>query len=244
MEAIDIFNDVLTTDRRQSQEVHVNKEGKEPDNTLNISRMSFFVNPTYSAGLDSKPYTVSSQYMKKKRRQGKKSDYVQELTHLLALAEIRYLGSVGKLKAAICANKKLYLMQLVNLIKKAYPVISKMQKLLKKIYLHRWVCRAKEMGAETGFSKTFKIWAFFMHWMKINKRNQLRALLTFKERGMIHDFAIQYYGIDSISKKKLSKFVPPHKKEEPNKHRLERLNISPSKQNPFKVSKESRIYFK
>ena len=137
MEMMDIFNDVLTTERRRSQEFGSEKSEIESDNALNFSKMSFYINPTYSAGQDAKPYTVSSKYIHKKKQRERKSTHSIELTELLALAEIRFLSNVEQLKQAIVVNKKIYLLRIVNFVIKITPIIEILQKMIKKTYWYK-----------------------------------------------------------------------------------------------------------
>ncbi|OMJ65796.1 hypothetical protein SteCoe_37604 [Stentor coeruleus] len=248
METMDIFNDVLTTDRRQSQDIISGKPVIESDNALNFSKMSFFMNPTYSVAGDSKPYTVSSQYIQKKKAQQRKPSYIMELTELLALAEIRYLDNTNKLKEAIVSNRKFYTMRIVHFIRLVYPLIKRLQVLIAKTYWYKWISTHRESNLNRPISKAFILWSFSLLWKKINKRNKMRALISFKERGIIYQFGIQYYGIDSISKKKLSKFLPPFKKEENNKTKLEKIASSKTPAGIslkiLKEDKKERYYFK
>ena len=137
MEKMDIFNDVLTSERRPSQEVGYNKSENEPENALNFSRMSFYINPAYSASENAKPYTISSKYIQKKRNRTRKSSHCIELTQLLALSEIRFLDSVNKIKQAIIFNKKIHLIQIIHFIQSVYPIITRTQKMLKKKYWYK-----------------------------------------------------------------------------------------------------------
>ena len=65
----------------------------------------------------------------------------------------------------------------------------------------------------------------------------------------MYEFGIQYYGIDSISNKKLSRYLPPFKIEEPNQKRLEKIAASDksAKSSILQVLKEpkrEKYYFK
>ena len=244
---MDIFNDVLTTERRLSHEKGFQKSENESDNTQNFSQMNFFVNPTYSAGKDAKPYTTSSKYIKKKRKRERKSAHATELTQLLALAEIRFLDSVNKIKEAIVMNKKIHLIRIISFIRSIYPIVKRVSTLVKKTYLYKWICIHRESNLNRKPSLAFKLWSFTILWKKITKRNKIRALILFRERGIIYEFGIQYYGIDSISKKKLSRFVPPFRKEEANKLKLEKLVAPIEKTNSIvralKNTKIEKSYF-
>lgn len=250
MEMIDIFNDVLTTERRPSLEIGPNKSESEPNITLNFSKMSFYVNPTYFGGEEAKPYTVSSKYIPKKKHKRRKSAESAELTQLLALAEIRFLNNVNKIKEAITSNKKIHLMCIINFIKTIYPIIKRLKVLIKKTYWYKWICINRESNSNRPASLAFKLWSFLTLWKKITKRNKMRTFIIFKERGIIYELGIQYYGIDSISRKKLSKYVPPFNKEHSNKARLEKILENSSKNSDgnllqiLKEKKKNRSYFK
>lgn len=246
---MDIFHDVLTSERRLSQELGYQKTEHDGETKLDISKMNFFVNPTYSAGNDAKPYTVSSKYIQKKSNRVRKSAHTSELTELLALSEIRFISNVNQIKQAIVMNRKIHLIRIIHFIRSIYPIVKRMAKLLKKTYYHKWVCVHRESNPFRSPPKAFILWSFAIMWKKITKRNKLRALISFKERSIIHKFGIQYYGIDSISKKKLSKFVPPFRKEEPNKSKLDSLVLpgdskSKSILQILKSSKNEKSYFR
>ncbi|OMJ66117.1 hypothetical protein SteCoe_37152 [Stentor coeruleus] len=245
METIDIFNDVLTTDYRQSQDITVEKVGIDHENDLNNSRMSFFINPAYSASGDIKPYTISSNYMQKKKNHTTKSSYITELTELLAMAEIRYLDSTYKIKEAIILNRKIYTMRIVNFIIKIYPIIKHLQFLIFKTYWYKWISVHRESNPNRLKSNAFIIWSFSLLWKKINKRILLKAFLLYKERGILYQFGIQYYGIDSISRQKLSKFIPPLIKEESNKNKLDKIVANRGIiGKSLRDMKKNRYYFK
>jgi hypothetical protein len=235
MDLMDMFNEVLASDRRLSQEVYEQNEEKFQDKTLDISRISYYVNPIYAQGQISKPYIVSSQYQSRKKNPPKKSGYLEELKHLLALAEIRYLENATKLQSAILNSKTLYHLRLINYLKRVYPGIQNMQKMLLKIYLYKWRSKHKDLS-KSLFSfenrkkfevfQKFKLRSLLLLLEKIKKLNTLKAFISFKERGIINEFCVQYYGIESLSKKKLNKFLPPHSKEESNKVKMKKLGLS------------------
>lgn len=248
METIDIFNDVLTTDYRQSQDIAIEKVDVDHENDLNNSKMSFFINPAYSAAGDVKPYTISSHYMQKKKKNNNKPSYITELTELLAMAEIRYLDCTCKIKEAIILNRKLYTMRVVHFIIKIYPIIKRLKFLIFKTYWYKWISVHRESNFIRPKSKSFIIWSFSLLWKKINKRILLKAFLLYKERGILYQFGIQYYGIDSFSRQKLSKFIPPLIKEESNKNKLDKIVANRKFKEiigkSLKDVKKERYYFK
>jgi hypothetical protein len=251
MDLMDMFNEVLASDRRLSQEIYEQNEQKYQDKTLDISRMSYYVNPTYAKGQTSKPHIVSSRYQPRKKQPSKKSGYLEELKHLLALAEIRYLENSNKLQEAIVVNKKLYYLKLVNYLTKIYPVIKNMQKLLTKIYLYKWHSKCKEpdfsyIRYKSDTRKKFEVYQKFklrslcLVLENIKKINTLKAFIAFRERGVINEFCVQYYGVESLAKKKLNKFMPPHVKEDSNKLKIRKLGLA----EPSRPVARIKSYFK
>lgn len=242
MDLMDIFNEVLTTDRRLSPGLNEKKEEgmqKYEDNTLDISQINYFVNPVFASGKNSKPFIVSSEYKSRKKQSYKNSEYLDELKHLLALSEIRYIENVNKLKEAIVINKKLYYMKIINYIKRIYPALKKFRNLILKIYLYKWYSKFNEPEINSfrylrkqrekkkaEVYKRFKLRSLILVIDQINKVNTLKAFIIFRERGIMHEFGIQYYGVESIAKKKLNKFVLPHKKEDSIKVKLKKLGVA------------------
>lgn len=242
MDLMDIFNEVLTTDRRLSPEQHEKTEQtdrKNQDNTLDLSQINYFVNPVFASGQNSKPFIVSSQYKSRKKQPYKNSAYLDELKHLMALSEIRYIENVNKLKEAIKINKKLYFMKIINYIKRIYPALKKFRNLIIKIYLYKWhskfnepdiysmrYIRAPSLKKKAEVYKNFKLRSLLLVLNQIKKVNTLKAFIIFRERGIMHEFVIQYYGVESIAKKKLNKFILPHKKEESARMKLKKLGIA------------------
>lgn len=46
----------------------------------------------------------------------------------------------------------------------------------------------------------------------------------FKERGILYELQLQYYGMDSKTRHKMSRYVPPPKKSESNLEKLEKMS--------------------
>ncbi|CAG9328409.1 unnamed protein product [Blepharisma stoltei] len=238
---MDLFNDVLITARKTDEQV-IDSSEPEPDNTLDFSRMSFFINPAFNDGQMAKPYTHSAQYIPKKLKKSrvKKNAKTFELQQLLAISEIRYFEDTKKLQQAIVRNKSLQTVFLVAFLYKVYPFIKRSVMMVRRVYWNRWKGINAELGTKP-LPSTFKLRGFLNLWRKIMKNQLLRSFVMFKERGILSELQLQYYGIDSKLRYKISRYVPPPKSLNTNLEKLESMKvIDPQEKLKFdsKVRKE------